>query len=242
MVLFGCFWRFSSEGSLFSIIKQNFAEKLNTMSTIADIRKEYELQKLNEADVEKDAIKQFDKWWNDAINCVIDEVNAFTLATATPEGKPSARIVLLKGYDENGFIFFTNYESKKGKELEINPKACLVFFWKEIERQIRVEGVVEKTSDEESDAYFASRPEGSRLGAWSSPQSSVIENRDVIEMNVVRFSTEFENKPIVRPSHWGGYIVKPLRIEFWQGRSSRLHDRILYSFKNEKWIIERLAP
>ncbi len=201
------------------------------------------LQSLIETEVEADAITQFGKWWQDAFNSSIDEVNAFTLATATLDGKPSARIVLLKGYDENGFVFFTNYTSNKGNELAHNPRAYLVFFWKELERQIRIEGVVEKVSSEESDSYFASRPEGSRIGAWASPQSTVIEKREVIEENVLKYQQQFSDQPIPRPKHWGGYRVKPGVIEFWQGRSSRLHDRLQYTLQEAgTWKIERLAP
>jgi pyridoxamine 5'-phosphate oxidase len=221
---------------------------------IADIRKDYKLASLEEADVATNPIDQFTRWWNEAVASQIDEVNAMTLATANAAGVPAARIVLLKGYNPNGFIFFTNYESDKGKNLAQNPKAALVFFWKELERQIRVEGTVEKVSAEESDRYFNSRPASSRIGAWASPQSAVIENRMVIEQNVERYSSIFANDSIERPDHWGGYIVKPTSIEFWQGRSSRLHDRIRYVLENSaynaatdtrtdlNWKIERLAP
>jgi len=213
------------------------------MINIADIRKDYMLKTLIETEVERDAIKQFDKWWQDAVNSAVDEVNAFTLATATLDGKPSARIILLKGYDENGFVFFSNYTSNKGNELAKNPQAYLVFFWKELERQIRIEGIVEKVSSEESDSYFASRPEGSRIGAWASPQSSVIENREVIEESVLKYQQEFTGQPIPRPKHWGGYRLKPGLIEFWQGRSNRLHDRLQYTLQADRtWKIERLAP
>ena len=221
---------------------------------IADIRKDYKLASLEEADVAANPIDQFTRWWNEAVASQIDEVNAMTLATANAAGVPAARIVLLKGYNPNGFIFFTNYESDKGKNLAQNPKAALVFFWKELERQIRIEGTVEKVSAEESDRYFNSRPASSRIGAWASPQSAVIENRLVIEQNVERYSSIFANDSIERPDHWGGYIVKPTSIEFWQGRSSRLHDRIRYVLENSaynaatdtrtdfNWKIERLAP
>lgn len=213
------------------------------ITNLADIRKEYILQTLNETDVETDAIKQFGAWWQQAVNSGIDEVNAFVLATATPDGEPSARVVLLKGYNEQGFIFFTNYESNKGRAISSNPRVSMVFFWKEIERQVRIEGVAEKISNEESDHYFAVRPLGSQVGAWASPQSTVIESRAVIEENAARYQQHFEGQRIPRPPHWGGYLVKPMRLEFWQGRSSRLHDRLLYSrLDAENWEIKRLAP
>jgi len=208
---------------------------------IADIRKDYRLQSLSEQDVASNAIEQFGHWWNEAVNSEIDEVNAMTLATSSKEGIPHARIVLLKSYDENGFVFFTNYQSHKGHEMEDNPKAALVFFWKELERQIRIEGSIEKINASESDAYFFSRPHGSRIGAWASPQSTVIPSRDILEYNVVKYQKEF-GEDVPRPQHWGGYIVKPSLIEFWQGRSSRLHDRILYTLRDGVWKIERLAP
>ncbi len=201
------------------------------------------LETLNEKDVESNAIQQFDKWWQEAIASSIDEVNAMTLATASPVGKPSARIVLLKGFDENGFVFFTNYESHKGKELAINPNACVVFFWKELERQIRVEGTIEKVNDAESDEYFFSRPAGSQVGAWASPQSTIIPGREIIEANVQKYTLEFQQQPLQRPGHWGGYRLKPQLVEFWQGRQSRLHDRLQYTLQeNNTWKIERLAP
>jgi pyridoxamine 5'-phosphate oxidase len=221
---------------------------------IADIRKDYKLTSLEEADVAANPIDQFTRWWNEAVASQIDEVNAMTLATVNAAGVPAARIVLLKGYNPNGFIFFTNYESDKGKNLAQNPNAAIVFFWKELERQIRIEGTVQKVSAEESDRYFNSRPASSRIGAWASPQSAVIENRLVIEQNVERYSSIFANDSIERPDHWGGYIVKPRSIEFWQGRSSRLHDRIRYTIEasaynaatdtrsDANWKIERLAP
>lgn len=213
------------------------------MSSIAAIRKDYMLKSFTEADAAADAITQFTHWWNDALASKIDEVNAFTLATATKDGKPSARIVLLKGYDASGFVFFTNYESNKGKTLAENPVASIVFFWKELERQIRIEGSIEKTSAAESDEYFFSRPVGSQVGAWASPQSRVIENRDLIEGNVKTYEEKFSQSPIVRPTHWGGYRLKPQLIEFWQGRPSRLHDRLQYTLQSTGvWKIERLAP
>ena len=209
---------------------------------IADIRKEYSKQTLLEKDVDQDPFVQFDKWWNEAIKSELEEINAMTLATATLKGIPSARIVLLKSVSEEGFVFFTNYNSQKGKELLENPNACLVFFWKELERQIRISGRVEKINAADSDEYFASRPEGSRIGAWASPQSSVIASRDEIEKNTVKYRQQFAGGNINRPLHWGGYVVKPAVIEFWQGRQSRLHDRIQYAKEKNGWKIERLAP
>jgi pyridoxamine 5'-phosphate oxidase len=212
-------------------------------STIADIRKDYMLRSLLEKDVDANAFRQFDKWWQEAIHSEIDEVNAMTLATASADGIPAARIVLLKGYDERGFVFFTNYDSFKGLQLAENPRACLVFFWKELERQIRITGLVEKVSEEESDIYFNSRPEGSRIGAWASPQSQVIESREWLEEREKTLAKDFTGKTLKRPAHWGGYRVKPICIEFWQGRPSRLHDRIQYSLQGDNtWKIERLAP
>jgi len=209
---------------------------------IADIRKDYKLQSLLEADVLNDPIAQFGRWWDEAINSKIEEVNAMTLATATADGTPSARIVLLKGINNKGFIFFTNYLSHKGRELENNPKAALVFFWKELERQVRIEGIVEKVSEAESEEYFASRPVASKIGAWASPQSTAIAGRNVIEENVAKYEQQFGTESIPKPPHWGGYILNPVKIEFWQGRRSRLHDRILYTKINSEWRKERLAP
>lgn len=212
-------------------------------STIADIRKDYKLQSLSEKDAVPNAIAQFNNWWQEAIHSEIDEVNAMTLATASADGIPAARIVLLKGFDDRGFVFFTNYESFKGMQLAENPRACLVFFWKELERQVRITGLVEKVSDLESDAYFNSRPEGSRIGAWASPQSQVIESREWLQEREKTYAKDFSGKPLIRPAHWGGYRVKPVTIEFWQGRPSRLHDRLQYTLEgNNEWKIERLAP
>lgn len=211
------------------------------MSSIADIRTDYRKQSLSENDADKNAIKQFEKWWADALHSKIDEINAMTLATATVDGKPSARIVLLKGFGENGFVFFTNYDSHKGNELSKNPQAALVFFWKELERQVRIEGVVERISETDSDAYFASRPVSSRIGAWASPQSKTIADRKLLDDNVVKYTGRF-GESVPRPDHWGGYIVKPLSIEFWQGRPDRLHDRLLYALQKGNWVISRLAP
>jgi pyridoxamine 5'-phosphate oxidase len=210
---------------------------------IADIRRDYQLQTLLEADIATDPFVQFGRWWDDALKSELDEVNAMTLATASSAGQPDARIVLLKSYTDDGFVFFTNYSSRKGRELAENPKACLVFFWKELERQVRITGSVEKVSASESDEYFKSRPAGSKVGAWASPQSTVIESRETIEQNILQYQQKFESAEIERPPHWGGYIVIPTVIEFWQGRPSRLHDRLQYSkMQDGSWKIERLAP
>ncbi len=213
------------------------------MESIADIRKDYMLQTLLEQDMAPDPYQQFGRWWADALKSDISEVNAMTLATASLQGIPDARIVLLKEYTEKGFVFFTNYESDKGAQLKENPNACLVFFWKELERQVRITGSVEKISAEDSDAYFYSRPVESRVGAWASPQSTVIAGRHIIEANVIKLKQEFEGKPVIRPPHWGGYIVMPHAIEFWQGRPSRLHDRFQYKIQDGGgWSLNRLAP
>ena len=209
---------------------------------IAGIRQDYQLQSLMETDVTSNPLEQFNKWWSDAVKSKLEEVNAMTLATASAVAIPSARIVLLKGITEKGFVFFTNYESHKGKELAENPNACLVFFWKELERQVRITGTVEKVAAAESDEYFNSRPEGSRIGAWASPQSNVIASREIIEDNTEKYKQQFAGGNITRPPHWGGYIVKPSVMEFWQGRPNRLHDRIQYQLKDGSWNIERLAP
>lgn len=211
-------------------------------NSISSIRTDYKQRTLNLQDLSPNPFTQFGLWWEHAVNSEIDEINAMTLATASRDGVPSARIVLLKGYDEQGFVFFTNYESHKGQQLLDNPRAALVFFWKELERQVRISGRVEKVSEEESDAYFHSRPEGSRIGAWASPQSRVIAGREVIEGNVLKYASEFEGKEIPRPAHWGGFRVVPEQIEFWQGRSNRLHDRFQYTREHNTWKIERLAP
>lgn len=213
------------------------------MPSIADIRREYKLQTLEEELMHADPFLQFGKWWNEAITASVDEVNAMTLATASADGLPSARIVLLKGYDTNGFVFFTNYDSFKGMQIAENPRACLVFFWKELERQVRITGLIRKVSAEVSDEYYQSRPIGSQVGAIISPQSKVIESREWLTKREFEVLKEFDGKPVNRPSNWGGYCVQPVTIEFWQGRPNRLHDRIQYSLQeNGEWKIERLAP
>ncbi|HSB94767.1 MAG TPA: pyridoxamine 5'-phosphate oxidase [Flavitalea sp.] len=212
-------------------------------NTIADIRKDYKLASLSEEEVAPDPITQFGHWWHEAVNSQIDEVNAMTLATASCDGLPSARIVLLKDFSEKGFVFFTNYQSYKGAHLQENPRAALVFFWKELERQVRITGIVTKVPDDVSVEYFHSRPVGSQVGAAVSPQSQVIKSRTWLEERFTEMFSSASNTPIQRPAHWGGYIVQPVSIEFWQGRSSRLHDRIQYTLEDSgAWKIERLAP
>jgi pyridoxamine 5'-phosphate oxidase len=210
---------------------------------IADIRKEYKLQTLSEKDINKDPFGQFEKWWQEAIHCGVEEPNAMTLATASADAMPDARIVLLKGVDDRGFTFFTNYHSAKGHQLLENPRASLVFFWRELERQVRINGLVSLSPSTVSDEYFKSRPEGSRIGAWTSPQSETIESREWLEEKEKEYREEWAGRSIERPEYWGGYTVKPVSIEFWQGRPSRLHDRLRYSLQsNGSWKIERLAP
>ncbi|MET0391589.1 MAG: pyridoxamine 5'-phosphate oxidase [Chitinophagaceae bacterium] len=211
-------------------------------SSIAGIRKDYSQKSLSEQTADPDPIRQFATWWQEAVTAQIEEVNAMTLATASADGLPAARIVLLKGFSAEGFVFFTNYNSYKGRQLAENPRACLVFFWKELERQVRITGIVEPATDEESDVYFHSRPAGSQVGASVSPQSMVIESREWLEKEYAAFEQR-ETGTVQRPPHWGGYRVKPVVIEFWQGRPSRLHDRLQYSLQEDgTWKTERLAP
>ena len=198
---------------------------------------------LRRSDLDPDPIKQFSNWFTAAIEAGIRDVNAMSLATAGPDAKPTVRIVLLKGFDQNGFVFFTNYESEKGKQLAANPYAAMAFYWIELDRQIRIGGEVEKTSREESQIYFRSRPIGSQLGAWASRQSDVIDGRRVLDARMSEMTERFANKAIPVPPHWGGYRLKPDVFEFWQGRPNRLHDRFRYTRQaNGSWLIERLAP
>lgn len=213
------------------------------MESIADIRKEYKMHRLVVEEVSAEAMHQFGRWWEEAVKSDIEEVNAMTLATASADGLPSARIVLLKGFSEAGFQFFTNYESFKGRQLEENPRACLVVFWKELQRQVRITGLVEKLGGKASDEYFNSRPAGSRIGALASPQSEVIQSREWLLERARQLGEKYNGTEIPRPPHWGGYLVRPVTIEFWQGRPDRLHDRLQYSLQeNGNWLIERLAP
>jgi pyridoxamine 5'-phosphate oxidase len=210
---------------------------------IQNLRQDYSAASLNEKETSSNPIKQFEKWFNEALQGKVLEPNAMTLATATPDGRPSARIVLLKGFDVNGFAFYTNYLSRKGKELTKNPNAAIVFFWGELERQVRIEGTIEKLGKEQSEKYFHSRPALSQIGALASPQSQEIDSREMLETKMSQLQTEYTDKEIPKPSYWGGYILKPRVIEFWQGRRSRLHDRIVYKkIDNKTWKKVRLAP
>lgn len=209
---------------------------------IADLRKDYRLASLDEHEVAQDPIAQFEVWWKDATTSQLDEPNAMTLATSTPDGYPSARIMLLKTFDANGFIFFTNYESRKAQEMEANPNVSLLFFWPELERQVRIYGAVSRTSSDINDEYYNSRPRGSRISAIASQQSKVVPHRDFLEEQSRVVAEKYVLEEPKRPDYWGGYIVKPEKVEFWQGRGSRLHDRILYRKEEGIWKIERLAP
>ncbi|HEX4917418.1 MAG TPA: pyridoxamine 5'-phosphate oxidase [Limnobacter sp.] len=211
------------------------------MTSIADLRKDYTQASLNESDAPKEPFAFFRMWFDQALNAELPEPNAMTLATVNEQGKPAARIVLIKGLDDRGFVFFTNYESRKGRELASNPHAALLFHWTELERQVRIEGTVEKISPQESDDYYFSRPLGSRLGAWASPQSQVIESRQALDERLVSVQQEKQGNP-ERPSFWGGYRLVPSYFEFWQGRPSRLHDRLAYTLNGHQWTRTRLAP
>ncbi|GGI26248.1 pyridoxamine 5'-phosphate oxidase [Pedobacter mendelii] len=213
-----------------------------TNEFLQNLRQDYKSATLDEADVDNNPITQFKKWFDHAIEAQVYEPNVMTLATADKAGKPDARIVLLKGVDEDGFRFFTNYLSAKGKELKRNPYAALVFFWPDLERQVRIEGIVEKLDKETSEEYFITRPVTSQIGAVVSPQSQIIPDRRFLEEKFENLKAKSDNKTIAKPAHWGGYIVKPTRIEFWQGRNSRLHDRINFELIKGNWIKTRLAP
>lgn len=209
---------------------------------INTLRHDFAMQTLDEKDVAQNAIAQFEKWFKEAVDAKVNEPNAMTVCTASKDGKPSARILLLRNFNEKGFVYYTNYNSRKGNEINENPNVALLFFWPELERQVRIEGTVVKQTSEESDLYFKTRPRTSKLGAWTSEQSAVIANRDVIATEYAKFEVQFPTEDVPRPPHWGGYLLKPETIEFWQGRPSRLHDRILYSKTKNSWKIERLAP
>ena len=212
------------------------------MSAIADLRREYASRALGEEQADPDPIRQFTSWFDEAVSAQLLDVNAMTLATASSAGEPAARIVLLKGFDAHGFVFFTNYESAKGGELAANPRACLLFFWVELERQVRITGSVTKVSTAESDEYFHSRPFESQIGAWASAQSTVVTNRAALETRYAGLFAQHAGQVVPLPPFWGGYRVNPERIEFWQGRPSRLHDRLLYTRGARDWSRSRLAP
>lgn len=213
------------------------------MKNIGDIRSEYTRASLNEDEVDRDPLHQFRKWFDEALTANVLEPNAMNLATISEQGRPTSRIVLLKGIENQCFVFYTNYQSQKGRELATSPACALTFFWPELERQIRIEGVAARVSPETSDQYFQSRPRGSQIGAWSSPQSSVIKDRHLLEQRVAEIEKKFQGmEPLPRPHQWGGYAVAPFEIEFWQGRPSRLHDRIVYTLSGDQWSIHRLAP
>ena len=212
------------------------------MDHAARLRKEYTRAGLAESDANPDPIAQFRRWFDDALAAGLREPNAMILATATPDGRPSARVVLLKGFDERGFVFYTNYEGRKGEELEENPYCALVFYWAELERQVRVEGRVSRVPKRESDEYFGSRPRGSRLGAWASEQSRPVGGREVLEERLRALEAEYDAREVPRPPFWGGSRVEPEVIEFWQGRENRLHDRLVYRRSGGGWGRERLQP
>ena len=211
-------------------------------SKIAAIRKDYLNGKLEVESILSNPVEQFKLWFQEAINAGVDEPTAMFLATTGKDSQPAARIVLLKGVDEKGFDFFTNYQSRKGLQIAENPKVAATFFWKELERQVRIEGVVEKLDGAESDEYFNSRPAESRFSAAASPQSQVIPDRNFLEKKIAGLKERFSAEELKRPEHWGGYKLKPHRIEFWQGRENRLHDRLVYAISDGNWFIERLAP
>jgi pyridoxamine 5'-phosphate oxidase len=210
---------------------------------ITDLRQEYSRSTLDFSNVLKDPLKQFEKWFDEALASGITEPNAMHLATVNEQGKPSSRIVLLKGLDGNKFIFYTNYQSKKGRELELNPACALAFFWPDIERQVRIEGTAERVDPRLSEEYFQSRPRGSQIGAWASPQSTIIKDREILDERAKQIEKRFEQEKVLpKPNQWGGYQIDPLQIEFWQGRPSRLHDRIQFTKVDGEWKINRLAP
>jgi pyridoxamine 5'-phosphate oxidase len=208
---------------------------------IADLRQEYMRAGLSEAQADADPIRQFERWFEDALRAKLPLPNAMTLATVTPEGAPSARIVLLKGVEQGAFLFYTNYLSRKGRELEQRAQACLLLLWSDLERQVRIDGVVQKVTSPESDAYYATRPLGARLSAWASAQSATVATRKILEDAMEQARRQHGDQP-PRPANWGGYRVVPQEIEFWQGRADRLHDRLRYRRKGDSWAIERLSP
>lgn len=218
----------------------------NKHEHLENLRKDYDMHALDETAVFEDPIRQFQKWFQEASEQGEIEPNIMVLATATPEGVPSARVVLLKGADEEGFRFYTNYNSKKGEEIALNSNVSIVFLWQSVQRQVCIQGLAYRLSDAEATKYFQSRPKDSQIGAWASPQSKVIDNRSTLESAVEKLEVQYANEEVLpKPSYWGGYVVKPYQIEFWQGRTSRLHDRLRYTLSElnpKKWTIERLAP
>ena len=223
-------------------IKKDHSDK-SIRQTVAGIRKDYDSEGIVEKDFADNPVDQFEKWFNDALENNVTEPNAMHLSTATPDGKPSGRFVLLKGFDERGFVFFTGYDSRKGRELKSNAHAALTFFWHELFRQVRIEGTVQPVSAEESDIYFQSRPRESQVSAASSPQGLILKSRDELEKKVKEIEEKFNVKPIPRPANWGGFRLFPVRIEFWQGKANRLHDRIVYQLRDDSiWTMHRLSP
>jgi pyridoxamine 5'-phosphate oxidase len=214
----------------------------NISEKIAQMRREYVSQPFNENQVARDPITQFKRWFDEAALSEQPDAEAMTLSTATLDGRAAARVVLLKGCDDRGFVFFTNYESHKSREMMTNPHVAMTFYWHALHRQVRIEGSAEKVTPEESEEYFQTRPRGSQIGAWASPQSEEISDREALERRVREIEARFKGRPINCPPFWGGFRVKPEKVEFWQGRESRLHDRILYTFRDEEWRISRLAP
>lgn len=214
-----------------------------SMKPISELRTEYTRATLDQATVDKNPIAQFEKWFHEALEAEVLEANAMTLSTVTESGRPTARIVLLKGIEQNKFLFYTNYQSQKGKELDNNPACALTFFWPELERQVRIEGISERLESSVSEAYFQSRPRSSQIGAWASPQSTIIKDRSLLEVRAREIEKRFAGNEILpKPNQWGGYAIEPFEIEFWQGRPSRLHDRIVYYKSENQWVIHRLAP
>ena len=209
---------------------------------VRDLREDYQRDGLLEADADPDPFRQFARWFADAVSAGMKEPNAMTLATAGADGVPSARMVLLKGFDERGFVFYTNYGSAKARDLKVNPRAALVLYWAELERQVRISGVVETTTREETEEYFATRPRGSQLGAWASRQSAVVSGREVLEANLLQQEVRFDGQEIPVPPDWGGFRLRPESIEFWQGRPNRLHDRLGYAHSGGSWLRHRLSP
>jgi pyridoxamine 5'-phosphate oxidase len=213
------------------------------MNDISALRKDYQKASLDEKTAASEPMKQFATWFNDAVAARVPEPNAMTLATVNENGRPAARIVLLKGIENNTFVFYTNYQSRKGKELDQNPACSLTFFWPELERQVRIEGIASRVDEKRSEDYFQSRPRGSQLGAWASPQSSVIQDRSLLEERIKQLEEKFKGQAVLpKPNQWGGYEIEPWVVEFWQGRPSRLHDRILYTKDDSGWKVNRLAP